>query len=129
MSDRTSGGFSLAVIVKVKTLGALSSKPWVATQTGFKGRLSPHPLKIPGSLTARYRWLAMFQLPPLLPRKLAAARFPFSVSSHRSRNASFGKLSESGWRQSKSASFCELLVCSSPCEGEGREGVLQTTHL
>ncbi len=51
-------------------------KPWVATQTGFKERLSPRPLKIPGSFTARYRLLAMFQQPHLLPQNPAAARFP-----------------------------------------------------
>ncbi|MBV6819482.1 hypothetical protein KWG64_16195 [Rahnella sp. PD12R] len=52
-----------------------SSRPWVATQTGFKERLSPRPLKIPGSFTARYRSLAIFQQLRLLPQNPAAARF------------------------------------------------------
>jgi len=45
---------------KIKTVGSppIPTKPWVATQTGLKGRLSPHPLRIPGSFTARFaRWL------------------------------------------------------------------------
>ncbi|MBF7995667.1 hypothetical protein IV435_14170 [Rahnella sp. SAP-29] len=76
-------------------------KPWVATQTGFKERLSPRPLKIPGSFTARYRLLAMFQQPHLLPQNPAAARFPSlglqtARTDTRFSTSRFGVIFESG---------------------------------
>ncbi|MFO6298045.1 hypothetical protein [Rahnella selenatireducens] len=49
-------------------LCTLGSGAWVATQTGLKERLSPRPLRIPGSFTARYRWLALFQQRWLVPQ-------------------------------------------------------------
>ena len=61
----------------VKTVGChphwlceyvLTSKPWVATHTGLKGGLSPPPLRIPGSFTARCRSRAIFQRLRLLPQ-------------------------------------------------------------
>jgi len=79
-------------------------------------RLTPKPTKerevlslswiSPRFFNKRYRSLAMFQVPQLLPRKLAATRFPHWVSSHRSRNTSFGKLSESGRKLSNSQPHC-----------------------
>ncbi len=48
----------------------------LAAQTGLKGGLSPPPLRIPGSFTARYRSRAMFQGLPVLPQNPAASRYP-----------------------------------------------------
>ncbi|THD39467.1 hypothetical protein ERD95_26375, partial [Enterobacteriaceae bacterium ML5] len=58
---------------------ASRSKPWVATHTGLKRRLSPRLLRISGSFTARYRSLAMFQVARRQAGNLAAARFLLSV--------------------------------------------------
>jgi len=87
-ADREYFGFSLAVKVLIADRGNFGFSIAVITQ-----RLVPKPSKggkcfsslasLLAFFNTRYRWLAMFQQPQLLPRKLAAARFlHFGLRAH-----------------------------------------------